>query len=595
VGIGVLEAVACAGVVGLCAAAGVIAINSPIVDRPALFVTLRSVFVPGLVAVALVAQGRGSGRRLTWLLLAVAFAFALTGLTGANAEIAFAIGRLAIPPAVVLVVYLCLAYPTGRIENPRVSILVSGVAAVVLALDVATMLLSTAPPVAGPFVRCAGAECPANPLAIVHLGDGASNALSVALALAITVMLAIAAIIVALRAVVASRLQRRSLAPLFAWTVLAAVGYGFFIAVRAINDQASLLTPASVTVAAIIAAMPLAIALGMARGRVFAMSALERMIGELDGNTGLAELQGTMSRAFADPNLRLLFWRPSLQEYVDVNGRSVELSSIGPAQQITRFGPPGEGLGAALHDPVLTEDRDVLEAAGTAIRMALNNSRLQTDLTASISELEASRKRVARAADDERRRIEQDLHDGAQQDLIALRIKLHVLEEQAAEDPQAMAPGLADAGRRVDAAIAHIRNLAHGIYPSELRDLGLPTALAAVARSSPIEVVLRADLHRRFAPEVETAVYFCCVEALQNVTKHCGVDTRVRLTLSERPDGLQFVLSDNGPGFDPALVGATHGMTGMHDRLEAIGGELAISSSAGNGTTVRGQVPVGTG
>ena len=590
-----LEAVACAGVVGLCAATAVIAINSPIVDRPALFVTLRSIFVPGLVAVALVAQGRGAGRRLTWLVLAVAFAFALTGLTGANAAIAFAIGRFAVPLAVVLVVYLCLAYPTGRIDNPQVSVLVTGAAVVVLALDVATMLLSTAPPVAGPFVRCAGAECPANPLAIVHLGNGASNGLAVALALAITVTLAIAAIIVALRAVVASRLQRRTLAPLFAWTVLAAVGYGFFIAVRAINDQASLLTPASVIVAAIIAAMPLAIALGMARGRVFAMRALERMIGELDGNTGLVELQDTMSRAFADPNLKLLFWRASLQEYVDVNGRSVELSSVGPTQQVTRFGPPGEGLGAALHDPVLTEDRDVLEAAGTAIRMALNNSRLQTDLTESMSELAASRKRVARAADDERRRIEQDLHDGAQQDLIALRIKLHVLEELAAEDPQAMAPGLADAGRRVDAAIGHIRNLAHGIYPSELRDLGLPAALAAVARSSPIVVVLRADLRRRFSPEVETAMYFCCVEALQNVTKHCGVDTRVCLTLSERPDGLEFVLSDNGPGFDPALVGSTHGMTGMHDRLEAIGGELAISSSPGNGTTVRGRAPVGTG
>ena len=337
--------------------------------------------------------------------------------------------------------------------------------------------------------------------------------------------------------------------------------------------------------------MPFAILLGLVRGSVFAMGALERMIGELGEQSNLRGLQQTVSRAFADPTLRLLTWRPRAQRYVDIDGHPVDLAAPQLRGKVTRLSRDRDAV-AARH-PRSVPVHDVLEAAGSAVRLALDNTRLQSDLSASIKELEASRKRVASAADEERRRIEQDLHDGAQQGLIALRIKLQLLQELATEDPEAIAPALADAGARVDATLDSIRNLAKGIYPSVLRDLGL-VVRARDRRSVTCRSGSRstASSKRRFEPEIETAVYFCCVEALQNVAKHCGADSNAGLLLSEHGDGLRFLLTDNGPGFDPARTAGTSGITGMRDRLEAIGGQLAINSIFGHGTTITGRVPI---
>jgi signal transduction histidine kinase len=350
-----------------------------------------------------------------------------------------------------------------------------------------------------------------------------------------------------------------------------------------------LLTPAAVIVVAVAATLPVAIALGLARGSVFALSALEHMIAELGKQSSLLGLQRTVSRAFADPTLKLLLWSPAEGHYVDIEGREVDVAAPELHSRVTRFSHRGEHVAGMIHDPVLSDD--VLEAAGSAVGLALDNTRLESDLSASIRELEASRKRVASAADEERRRIEQDLHDGAQQGLIALRIKLQLLQELAAEDPESVAPALADAGARVDATLDHIRNLAKGIYPSVLRDLGLSYALRTVIRELPVRVALRSELDRRFEPEIETAVYFCCVEALQNIAKHGGANCRAGLLLSEPRDGLQFLLTDDGPGFDPRGATGTSGITGMRDRLEAIGGQVTINSVPGHGTTIRGHVP----
>jgi signal transduction histidine kinase len=589
-GTGLPAVLACAGVVGVICATAVVGLNSPIIDRPALFVTLRIVGCLGLVALALVSLARGSGGRLAALLLAMAFFLALTGLTGSSVPGVFVIGRITIPLSILLVMYFCLAHPDGHIGDRASFVLLTLAAAGFTALLAANLLVSRVPPVAGPFVRCSGAGCPANPLNVVEL-PGAGRALSTALALWTTVTLAAAAILIARRVGTATRLQRRSLAPQLVWAVLVAVGYAFFIAVRAVNDHARLLTPAAVIIAALIAALPFAIALGMARGRVLAMIGLEHMIAGLGEDLSHPELQRAMSRALGDPTLKLLVWRASLERYVDIDGHAVGSLATSPGRRITRFSRDGTNLAAVVHDPALSDERDVLEAAGSAVGLALDNARLNEDLGASIGELEASRKRLASAADQERRRIEQDLHDGAQQGLIALRIKLRLLEELAAEEPRSVAASLADVGKHVDATLDQIRNLAKGIYPSALLDLGIAPALSAVARDLPITVALHADLRRRLPPDVEAAVYFCCVEALQNVAKHCGARARVDVNLSDRPDGLRFVVADDGPGFDPALITSTHGITGMRDRLAAVGGTLSITSTHGRGTTVTGSVP----
>ncbi|MBV8992038.1 MAG: histidine kinase dimerization/phosphoacceptor domain-containing protein, partial [Solirubrobacterales bacterium] len=197
--------------------------------------------------------------------------------------------------------------------------------------------------------------------------------------------------------------------------------------------------------------MPFAIGLGIIRGRVFAMSALEHMVGRLGDQPGLRELEQTVAREFGDPELQLLVWRSPARRFVDISGAPVELPVDDPRRTVTRLRRNDEPLAALVHDPVLSDD--VLDAIGSAVRLALDNARLQTDLAASIRELEASRERLASAADEERRRIEQDLHDGAQQGLIALRIKLQLLHELATERAEALLPAIADAGKSVDTTL----------------------------------------------------------------------------------------------------------------------------------------------
>ena len=587
---GIALGVAAAAVLGLTATVVIIGLQSPIVDRPAVFVTLRAVFCVTLLGIALVMAARGASARMAGLLVATAALAALTGLTQADAGLPFTVGRIAAAVWPLIIASVCLAYPTGRIED-HVARRVIGVAATVtFVLMAANLLLSVVPPVAGPFVRCSGAECPANPLHVVALGPTTARVLSTSLALATALMMAATAWVIGRRARQATRLQRRSLAPLLAWAVVAAAAYGFFITVRAFDDHAPVLDALAVTVAAIIAVMPFALAAGIVRGRLFAMMAVERIVADLEAEVSLRGIQQTLSRAFGDPRLRVLRWREPDSGYVDVDGRQVDVAAIGPDRRVGRVGHGGEAMAAIVHDPLLPPD--VIETACSAVWMALENARLQMTLSASIRALQASRQRVARAADEERRRIEQDLHDGAQQGLIALRIRLQMLEDLVTRDPQAVAPALRDAGQRVQAALDDIRDLAHGIYPSALTDLGLAYALADVTRTLPVHVVLHTELPRRVTADVETAVYFCCVEALQNVAKHCRAGARADLSLYERGNCLRFTLRDSGPGFDPARVAGSHGIAGMRDRLEAVGGRLTIRSSPERGTQVTGSVPL---
>jgi signal transduction histidine kinase len=196
-----------------------------------------------------------------------------------------------------------------------------------------------------------------------------------------------------------------------------------------------------------------------------------------------------------------------------------------------------------------------------------------------LRQLEESRMRIARAADLERSRIERDLHDGAQQRLIGLRIKLSIAEER--EDPSA---ALRELGAEVELALEELRQLAHGVYPPLLSDRGLADALRALALELPLPVNLAvADLERR-PPEVETAVYFACREAAQNALKHGAGELWIALTEHG------FEVRDDGPGFTPPTGAFNGGLRNMRDRIEAVGGRLTIDSAPGTGTRVRGVV-----
>jgi signal transduction histidine kinase len=209
----------------------------------------------------------------------------------------------------------------------------------------------------------------------------------------------------------------------------------------------------------------------------------------------------------------------------------------------------------------------------------LNDLRFRTE------ELRGSRERIVAAADEERRRVERDLHDGAQQRLVLIGLKLGMLEREPARVEL-----ITEVRHELAEALEELRDLAHGIYPSLLENEGLPGALRDAAERAPIPTAFDSDGAGRYRPELEAAVYFCCLEALQNAAKHAGDDARATVRLAESDHTLRFEVADDGIGHDGPLTGT--GIQNMRDRLGALGGLLTINSSPGAGTTVTGSIPV---
>jgi signal transduction histidine kinase len=238
--------------------------------------------------------------------------------------------------------------------------------------------------------------------------------------------------------------------------------------------------------------------------------------------------------------------------------------------------PPNENLGPAQEKLVA----DVAAQAGLVLR----NARL-------IEDLKASRQRLVAAQDEERRRIERNIHDGAQQQLVALAVKLKLADTLVGRDEERAHAMLADLHVETNQALEDLRDLARGIYPPLLADKGLAAALESQGRKSVVPVSVESDGIGRYPQEVEAAVYFSCLEALQNVAKYAGA-TKATVRLAQTNGDLTFEVSDDGIGFDPAAASRGSGLQGIADRLAALGGELDVRSAPGDGTTVSGRLPV---
>ncbi len=221
--------------------------------------------------------------------------------------------------------------------------------------------------------------------------------------------------------------------------------------------------------------------------------------------------------------------------------------------------------------------------------LALKNVRLAADLRQRLEELRASRERLVTAQDVERRRLERNIHDGAQQNLVALRIKLGLAKQTWQTHPERMGPMLEELTAQADESLNTLRELARGIYPPLLADKGLASALEAQGRRSPIPVQLSSDGAGRYRPDLEAAVYFCCLEALQNAAKYSAA-SQVQINLSQQNGDLVFEVRDDGRGYDARQVNRGAGLQNMVDRIEALGGTLEITTAVGAGTVVSGRV-----
>jgi signal transduction histidine kinase len=252
----------------------------------------------------------------------------------------------------------------------------------------------------------------------------------------------------------------------------------------------------------------------------------------------------------------------------------------------------------AAADAFSEEDDRVLTELARQVGLAVHNARLDTALQTTLDELRKqadelrqSRARIVASGDAERRRVERNLHDGAQQHLVAMAVNLRLARDILAEDPAAAAEMMDELAGEVASTIRELRELAHGIYPPLLADSGLGEALRAAGNRSPLVVGVRADGIGRYTPEIEAAVYFCCLEALQNAAKHAP-GARVAVRVWEESGGLLFSVSDDGPGFDSATATGGQGFVNMADRLGAIGGTVRWESQPGQGAQVLGTIPL---
>jgi signal transduction histidine kinase len=223
--------------------------------------------------------------------------------------------------------------------------------------------------------------------------------------------------------------------------------------------------------------------------------------------------------------------------------------------------------------------------------LVLKNVGLTADLRQRLEELRASRERLVSAQDAERRRLERNIHDGAQQNLVALKVKLGLARHAWKKQPERMEALLDELVADADESLTTVRELARGIYPPLLAEQGLATALEAQGRRSPIPVQLDTDGAGRYRPDLEAAIYFCCLEALQNAAKYSGASL-VRIQISQQNGDLVFAVRDDGRGYDAARVKTGSGLQNMIDRVEALGGRLEIESGVGTGTVVTGHIPV---
>jgi signal transduction histidine kinase len=337
---------------------------------------------------------------------------------------------------------------------------------------------------------------------------------------------------------------------------------------------------------ACVIALPLAFLVGVLRMRLHGAAGLASALDQLDSLPGDGDIASVLAGALGDPSLQLVYWLPESERYVDRDGRPAALP-VGGERAVTPIELKGRRVGALIHDPLLLEEPGMVRAMGRTAALWLERARLEAERNARLIELRESRSRLVEAGDLERRRIERDLHDGAQQRLAGLLLQSK-LRRRAGHEPVETELLLDDLEHGLAEALSELRALAAGILPPALSDHGLAAALEELAVRSPVPVVVDADGVGRVADRAEVAAYFVVAEALANVIKHANA--RRAMVRVIRQDGDVVVeVADDGVGGAPPEGGG--GLRGLVDRVAALDGTLTWTSPAHGGTVLRAEIP----
>jgi signal transduction histidine kinase len=578
-------ALACAGAA---AAAAIVATGDVLTDPTAFAAVLVANIVTLVVGGLAWRRGRPSSL-FGYLLIAEGLLVFVSGLSGSPDSVLHLIGVLGIWATAFGATWLVLVFPGSR--PGAAGWIVMGIALATFLVGELPLIL-TSPRLEGlTTLASCSAACPANPALAVHAPHVADAFRHVEAVLQATWGVGLL-FFLASRFAWASHARRRVILAVFVSAAPLAAAFTF-------NAVAFELAgvPSSGTARAIFAGTrilyPLGFVAALLFARVYAGEALAFMTRRLVGRPSVATVEQLVRRVLDDPQARLVFWLPRSEQFVDRHGAHVVLDPACENLTWRAFGHGDARVLAVVHDPVLSEDPELVEAVGAASLLALENRRLEHDLLDSVEALRASQRRLVGAASAERRKIERDLHDGVQQKLVALRIQLELVRDLASES--GLWNRLAGLAADFDDALDELRLTAHGIYPPLLAEEGLEAALREVARRSSVSLTVDLQNVGRLSEDRETAVYYCCLEALQNVAKHAGDDAEVLLRLWRDRKAVRFAVSDNGLGFvsRPATNGA--GLTNMSDRMGAVGGMLNVRSTPGEGTTVLGGVATEAG
>jgi signal transduction histidine kinase len=337
------------------------------------------------------------------------------------------------------------------------------------------------------------------------------------------------------------------------------------------------------------AAVPVAFLVGLLRTQLH-RGVVAGLIVELAGHPTPAGVQAALSRALGDPSLAVAFWLPAEHRYVDTDGQAVDLGgSARVTRAVTMLEDGGRSVAALVHDPSLLDEAGTVDACAAAAKLALENARLQAELLAQLGEVRASRARIVSAGDAERRRIERDLHDGAQQRLLGIRLSLRLARGRLDGESGDLDDLLTEAEAELAGTLEDLRALARGIHPAVLTEEGLSAAVEALARRASVPVTLAALPDRRLPAQVEAAAYYVAAEALANVAKHAHA-TAVTVSVKPTDDRLVIDIRDDGAGGARATAGG--GLVGLQDRLAALDGLLLVEDSPGTGTCVHAEIPL---
>jgi signal transduction histidine kinase len=537
--------------------------------EPLVIALLTAFITLSYVLCGLFAWRRRPTSRFGPLMIAAGFVNFVSTLSWANSNVPHTVGQAMDMVAPVLFLHVFLAFPSGRLRGTFVRVLVVTSYGVAITLEVVRMHFGDF----GPHNLLAG-----------NLNSEAEELVRKIQLTVVSVACLAGVGVLVVRRCRSGRPLRRSFALLVDAFALA------LVVIAALFLSAAFGGPwvAQIRWAAFVALAfaPVVFLTGLLQARL-ARSALGELVVELRADLAPADLRDALSRTLRDPSLDLAYWLPEYATYADVDGRPVDLGELGRGRATTLIDRKHQHVAALVHDPSLRDEPELLGAATAAAGIAVENGRLQAELRARLEELQGSRARLIEAGQKERARLERNLHDGAQQRLIALSLQLALLEERLDGDSGATSE-LERARREIALSLDELRDVARGIHPAVLSGHGLQVALESIAAGASVPVRLTVRLDGRVQERLEVVAYYVVSESLANIAKHARA-TRATIDVA-RGDG-QMVVEVVDDGIGGADTERGSGLRGLADRVEAAGGRLRVWTPRGGGTRVKAELP----